>query len=130
MSAEAGGQSQGHEFGDRFLGLAVDVVRFLGTLKRSYITAHIGKQLLRAATSMGANYEESRGAESRADFVHKLQVVLKESREAIFWLRVLHRAAIGDTATVARLLSECRQLSKIVGSSIVTAKSRLAANET
>lgn len=122
-------EAQGHLFEDRFLDFAVDVVRFLGTLKRSYITAHIGKQLLRAATSMGANYEESRGAESRADFVHKLQVVLKESREAVFWLRVLHKAAIGDTTTVAGLLSECRQLSKIVGSSVVTAKSRLNQDE-
>lgn len=110
---------------ERFLDFAADTIRFLGTMEKSYISTHIGKQLLRSATSMGSNYEESRGAESRADFVHKLQIVLKEARETVFWLRVLQKVNIGDSAMAARLLPECRQLTKIIASSVVTAKKRM-----
>ena len=57
-------------------------------------TANVGGQLLRAGTAVGTNYEEGRGGESRADFIHKLAVAWKEIRESRFWLRVIHRAEL------------------------------------
>ena len=81
-------------------------------------------QLVRAATSSGANYEEACGAESRADFIHKMQIVLKELRESLYWLRLADRAGLISTQDLEPLISEAEGLAKIVGKSVVTAKSK------
>jgi len=52
----------------------------MGKLSRNDVGKHVANQLMRAATSSGANYEEACSAESRADFIHKVQIVLKELR--------------------------------------------------
>ncbi|MCX6558392.1 MAG: four helix bundle protein [Candidatus Aminicenantes bacterium] len=65
------------DLSERFLQFSVDGIKLFGQMKISYAEAHIAKQLTRSVTSCGANYEEACGAESRADFVHKLQIVLK-----------------------------------------------------
>jgi four helix bundle protein len=79
--------------------------------------------LLRAGTSPGANYEEACGAESKADFVHKLGVVLKELKETRFWLKVICHASILTPKLVEPLLTECEELCAIIAKSIVTVKS-------
>jgi len=58
---------------------------------RDMVAAHLRRQLIRAATSPAANYAEARSAESRRDFVHKMQVCLKELRETSVWLRFVRR---------------------------------------
>jgi four helix bundle protein len=78
--------------------------------------------LVRVATSSGANYEEACGAESRADFIHKMQIVLKELRESLYWLRLAHRAGLISAGDLKPLISEADGLAKIVGRSVVTAK--------
>ena len=79
---------------------------------------------MRSGTSPGSNYEEARGAESRADFIHKLCIVLKELKESRFWLRVIQRTKILKPQRVEPLIEECEELIAIVAKSIVTAKSR------
>jgi four helix bundle protein len=54
----------------------------------------IADELLRASTSVGANYEEAQGAESKADFNHKLQIALKEMRESRYWLCLISEATL------------------------------------
>jgi len=78
-------------------------------------------QLVRAATGGGANYEEARGAESRADFVHKTSVAAKEVREALYWLRLIQQAKLVD-ANVAPLIQEANELLAILSSSVKTAR--------
>lgn len=78
-------------------------------------------QLLRSGTSAGANYEEARGAESRADFVHKLRIATKELRESIFWLRLVHRAELVHE-DLTPLASEIEQLCAILTASARTAR--------
>jgi four helix bundle protein len=116
------GASFKEEMSDRLLEFAAQVIELTGKLNRTYAAIHIGKQLLDAATSSGANYEEACGAESRADFAHKLQVVLKELRESVYWLRLLMRAKLGDTVLAKSLLVEGVVLSKIVGKSVATTR--------
>lgn len=70
---------------------------------------HVGNQLLKSGTSAGANYEEARGAERGADFIHKLKIVLKEVCEEAYWLR---------------LIRETRALTNTIAKSIITAKSK------
>jgi len=81
---------------------------------------------MRSATSAGANYEETRGAESRADFLHKSQLVLKELRETRYWLRLMHEVEMvkSDSEIIPNLIKENNELMNIIAKSIVTAKSR------
>ncbi len=82
------------EFSTRLLNFAADVIKLTNRLNSSYTAHHLTKQVIRSATSMGANYEEACNAESRNDFVHKLQIVLKESQETLFWLRLIEKSEL------------------------------------
>jgi len=85
---------KGDDIADRLLDFAVRVIKLIQALPKSVVGRHVGGQLVRSGTSSGSNYEEARGAESRADFIHKLAVSWKETRESWFWLRVIHRAEL------------------------------------
>ena len=61
---------------------------------------------MRCGTSAGSNYEEARGAESRADFIHKMSVSWKETRESWYWLRLIHHAQLIKPPLVTKLLEE------------------------
>ena len=71
------------------LDYGVAIIKICARLSKMAIGKHIGNQLLRSGTSVGANYEEARGAQSKADFIHKLQIVLKETRESFYWLKLI-----------------------------------------
>jgi len=79
---------------------------------------------MRAATSSGANYEEACGAESRADFIHKMQLVLKELRESLYWLKLVERTDLISGKDLQALVDEANELTKIVAKSVITAKER------
>lgn len=79
---------KGDDLAERMLDYAVRVMRLIEALPRSHTGKHVASQLLRAATSAGANYEEARGAESKADFIHKTAISWKEVRESHYWLRL------------------------------------------
>jgi len=79
---------------------------------------------MKSATSSGANYEEACGAESRADFIHKMQIVLKELRESFFWLKLLKKANLIPLDDVQPSLTEAEELVKIYSKAVVTAKEK------
>jgi four helix bundle protein len=107
---------------DRLESFAADVIKGVPRISRSFAGRHIAMQLIRSSTSAGANYEEACGAESRQDFVHKLQIVLKELKESLFWLRVAIKAELVQTEAVSMFLKEGYELANIIGKSVVTAK--------
>ena len=109
---------------ERLLDFTVMIIKLVDSLPKTTVGRHIGGQILRSGTSPGSNYEEARGAESRADFVHKLGIVLKELKETRFWLKVIHRSAILSSQRVELLLKECDELCAIIARSIVTAKAK------
>jgi len=80
--------------------------------------------LFRSATSAGANYEEACGAESRADFVHKLQIVLKELKETRYWLLLIKKSELVKTSNLDQLTQEAGELAKIIAKSVVTVKKK------
>ena len=84
----------------------------------------MGYQLLRAGTSVGANYREANRAESRSDFIHKIAIVEKESSESQYWLELFDEANIGDMEQRNWLLPESNELLAIFTASGRTAKSR------
>ncbi|RPI07620.1 MAG: four helix bundle protein [Zetaproteobacteria bacterium] len=112
---------RGDALADRLLDFTVQIIALASRLPRTAAGRHIGGQLVAAGTSVGAHYEEARGAESKADFVHKLGIALKECREARYWLRVIHRAKMLSDDFPAHLLSEADELCAILGQSILTA---------
>jgi four helix bundle protein len=84
----------------------------------------LGRQLLRSGTSIGANMEEAQAGQSKLDFISKNAIALKEARETIFWLRLLAASKIIPPGRLSELQAEAQELSKIIGSIIVTAKRR------
>lgn len=74
-------------------------------------------QLAKASTSIGANYEESQAAESKKDFIHKIGIVLKETRESNYWLRVIEAVSLNnkniDKITLKQLIKESVEFKKI-----------------
>lgn len=110
------------QISDRLLDYGANIVNICVKLNKTEISRHIGNQLLRAGTSVGANYEEACGAQSKADFIHKLQIVLKEIRESMYWLKLIQRANILTEEEIKEVISETRQISNIIGKSVITAK--------
>ena len=84
----------------------------------------LGKQYLRAATSIGANVEEAQSAESRSDFIHKYGIAQKEAKESHYWLRLLADSGIVAARRLAPLMRETEQLYAVVTAIIVNAKRR------
>ena len=74
----------------------------------------IGKQLLRSATSIGANMEEAKAAETRADFIHKCSISQKEARESLYWLRLLSASGILEELRLAPLINETHEIVAIL----------------
>jgi four helix bundle protein len=77
---------------------------------------------MRSGTSPAPNYGEARGAESHADFVHKLRIVLKELNETSIWLRIIDRSQLLKRELLAEIIDENRELSKIFTASLKTAR--------
>ena len=112
----------GADIAERLLRVGIAAEAIANQLPSNPRGKHVALQLLRSATAAGANYDEARSPESRADFIHKLGVALKELREARYWLAFVRGAGL---ATVdEKLLDEARQLIAILMASRRTAASR------
>ena len=103
-----------NELEARTLAFAVAAVRFVSGLPRSDVTSVVGRQLLRSATSIGANYREANRAESRDDFIHKTSVAQKEAAETDYWLEICRQTHLGDAAQGVTLATEARELLAIL----------------
>ena len=79
-----------------------------------YRRRHICNQILRSGTAPAANYGEARGAESRADFVHKLKIVLKELNETVIWLEIIARSSLISAEFLSAIVAENRELCRII----------------
>lgn len=88
----------------------------------SRIGNRIADQIIRSGTSIGANLEEATAGSSRADFINKVFIALKEARETHYWLRVVERKKLASQALYAPLLKESEEIKKILGS--IASKSR------
>ncbi len=114
---------RGDQLSRRFLEFVARVIRVVDALPKTVAGRHIGIQLVDACTSFGANYEEGCGAESRADFVHKMAVVLKELKETRYWLKLIHWNKMLVPTETEPVINECEELCATVGKSIATARS-------
>jgi four helix bundle protein len=110
------------ELAERLIDFAARVGKVVDALPNTRMGRHVASQLVRCGTSPAPNYEEACGAESRADFAHKLSICLKELRESRCWIRLIIKTEMLTKPKMTALLDECNQLCNIIGRSIVTAK--------
>jgi len=104
-----------YKLSERFFSFAVGVIRQVRTLPDSKEYSVIVYQLVKAASSIGANYEEAQAAVSKADFVNKIGICLKEAREAHYWLRIII-ATLDKNEPWKPLEKEGGEIKKILGS--------------
>lgn len=111
------------ELEERLIDFAVMVIDLLEEIPGK--AAPLSKQLFRSSTSTALNYGESRSAESLKDFIHKLQVVLKELRESYMALRIIYKAKLyKNEQKISPAIQECNELISIFVSSVQTASKR------
>ena len=115
---------KGDDIAERLLIFAVEVLKVVGDMPQTYVGKHVSRQLTRSSTAGGANYEEARCAESRADFAHKCNVAGKEVRESVYWLRVVGQASLSRNSRLEFLVREGNELTAILKTSAKTAKAR------
>lgn len=106
---------------ERLIAFAVVIIEIVDFLPRSKAGSHIANQLIRSGTSPAPNYGEAQSTESRADFIHKLKIGLKELREPLVWLKIIDRKHMGDVGKIKAAIVECDQLIAIFVKSTKTA---------
>ena len=103
------------------MNFAIRIVKFYKYLAEEKKIFVISKQLLRAGTSIGANTSEAFYAQSRADFINKMNIALKEAGESEFWITLLYKSELIDQKSYDSLISDVKQiigtLVKIINSS-------------
>jgi four helix bundle protein len=107
---------------ERLIDFAARVGKLIDAIPDTRLGRHIAGQLVRCGTAPAPNYEEACAAESRADFIHKLRICLKELRESRSWLRLIIKTDLVPECRLNDLLDECCQLCNIMGQSVATAK--------
>ena len=107
---------------DKSYAFAVRIVKLYQYLLRTKSEFVISRQVLRCGTSIGANAREGQEGQSRADFVSKLGIALKESNETLYWLDLLHDTEYIDTDQYGSLIADCIELKRMLTSIIKTAR--------
>ena len=118
---------KGDDIAIRLLDLAIASLELATKIEHTPAGKHIARQLIRCATSAGANYEEARSAESPADFVHKVSIAAKEAGETAWWLRIIERARLAPSVETSRWVREARELVAILTASARTARKKTGA---
>ncbi len=103
----------------------VNLYKYLTNEKKEFV---LSKQILKSGTSIGANIEESIGAQSDKDFLNKISILYKEARESIFWLKLLQATNYLSAEETESLLSNAEEICKILGKIQISMKNRVASN--
>lgn len=105
---------------------ALEIIRFCKGLPNQKIYWTINDQLIRSATSIGANLIEAKSSSSKKDFINFYSIALKSSNETLYWLCLLRDSNLDtiDTRLIKILIGEVQQISKMIGKSIVTLKQK------
>jgi four helix bundle protein len=111
-------------FAARTKQMALRVIKMVGTLPKGMTASVIGRQVLRSATSVGANYRAACRARSTADMIAKLKIVEEEADETLYWLELLVEA---DLVPEGRLVSLMEEVNEIVAMTVASIKTFAAA---
>ena len=117
------------EFLDKCIAFSVKINKLRKYLREKQHEYNNSDQIQRSGTSIGANYSEACDAESKADFVHKLTIALKEANETMYWLKVLFGSELINKKYYDELMGDVEELYRVLTASIKTAKDRLKKGE-
>lgn len=106
--------SKGENIRERTFCFGVRIVKMVNRLPRTTAGFALGNQVIRSGTAIGANVEEADASESRADFIHKMKIALKEAQETRYWLRTIIESEMLIDAGVKSLLKESDELVRII----------------
>ena len=107
---------------DRCVGFSLSAITIYREIAKTGEGKVAGGQFVRSSTSIGANVNEAQAAQSRADFVHKLQIALKEARETVYWLKIIEGSGMLPKEKLSAVKDETAQISRILASIIVKTK--------
>jgi four helix bundle protein len=110
------------ELSDRLWQFAARIAKVVDAWPDTRVGRHVAGQVVRSGIAAAPNYDEARSGESRADFVHKVNISLKELVETRGWLEFIILAQLLPAKRIAVLLDECEQLCRILGKPVATAK--------
>lgn len=104
-----------------------EILQFVKTVSSNTITRPLISQLVRSATSIGANYREADNAESKKDFIHKISICRKEADETRHWLRMIATAVSEKKEQVQKHATEAKELHLIFNAIVFSSRKKLAA---
>jgi len=116
IRSEDAGNKKIYNLGERTAVFGEEIVKFATRIPKNVITLPLITQLVKAGTSIGANYCEADGAESRKDFEHKIGIRKKESKETKYWLRIIKITIPESKHDAERLWQEAQELTLIFSS--------------
>ena len=116
------------EFKDRTKQIALRVIRLVESLPNTNSAQIIGKQLLRSATSVGANYRAACRGKSTADILHKLSIVEEEADESLYWLELLIESNVVSETKLSALMKDTNEIVAMIVASIKTLRSKNLTN--
>ncbi len=111
-----------YDLENRLINFTVSVMKMTEKLPRTFAGNHLANQITRSATSPALHYGEAQSAESRSDFIHKMQIALKELRETHCSLKIISRLEWLEQSDLSANLNECNKLISIFVKSIATAQ--------
>ena len=103
---------------------SIEIIKFTSTLPNKRVYWIITDQLIRAATSIGANIIEAQAASSKRDFIKYYEISLKSANETKYWLALLRDSTEADSEQINKLLEEAKNLSNMLGASLLTLKGK------
>jgi four helix bundle protein len=107
---------------DKTYAFALKIIKMyqqIGKEKNEYV---LSKQLLRSGTAVGASVSEAEHAQSKADFIHKLNIALKEANESLYWINLLKDSGYLSPASYNSLFEDCNEIVSILVAIIKTSK--------
>lgn len=110
------------ELQERTMQFHIEVIKLCSLFPKNAAGFETAKQLIRSAGSVGANYRAACRAKSTADFIYKIEIVLEEADESLYWLQVSKAANLINTINVDELMKECNELVSIFNAADITAK--------
>lgn len=110
---------------DKSISFAARIVKLNQYLIKNKKEAIISKQIVRSGTSIGANINEANYAQSKADFISKMHIALKETAETEYWIKLLYKSEYIDEKSSTSLLTDCLEIKRILIASINTAKAKI-----
>lgn len=114
---------------DRLLNFAVRVIHLSQYLRSKYKEYSLANQVLRSGTSIGANFEETCGSITKADYIAKMSISLKEARETLYWIRLFRKVDLLDEKLYQSLYNDCNIIIHILGKTIRTTQRNNEKNE-